>query len=292
MQWHETTGTNGYRTERIGVTRDRGEFFDWITDPAVATVADQHSHDTDRPKWFGTATFNEAAEMFRTGWTDVLDDVQGIGNRYAATMADRFVLDDVKRWTTSGGALSVPKFLTDRPDCYRRRRPEEQTAPRRLVRIGSLAIWSSLTSQAQLLERGAAVAALVAVLESAGCSVELITSMLYESRDEDRLQGVVVPLKGAADPMHLPSMVFGMAHSSMLRRLGFAAAERFQEPRVWGIYRGGGYGRVPNSDKAARSLEAVVGKCDVVVPSPGHGGRNDWTDWLDSTLRELGFQAI
>lgn len=179
---------------------------------------------------YGTDTFSEAIALARTGWPE--------GSALVRQQADRFrtqVMQSqgiaqgrVIRSSPVGMAPNIPAYIAQRPDAMLTFRREPKSAPivRIMVSIGALA---GVSADA-MRRRGAAVCALIDLLEHSGRRVEItMVSAVNASRGTSK--GVLaacytVLLKAAEAPLDLDRVAFALVNPAMLRHITFAARDR------------------------------------------------------------------
>lgn len=174
----------------------------------------------------GTETFFEAIALARTGWPE--------GSRLVRQQADRFRVNvqrsqgiasgRIIRSSVVGIAPNIPAYIAQRPDSMLAFHNAPKNAPivRILVSIG--ATWD--VSSQSMTRRGAAVCALIDLLESSGRRVE-ITMLSAVLGNVGRLSAVyTVTLKRAQDALDLDRIAFALANPAMLRHITFAARDR------------------------------------------------------------------
>ena len=130
----------------------------------------------------GTASFEEAQRLAGAGWPEGLARVK--------TLADMLVMqvfDQVQRkvLTTSvaGGAVSVGRFLSGRPDCFIRWSPDVVATGRGpVIRVVYNTGASAAISADRMFRRGSAAVVLIDVLERSGRRVEVMIASRVTSK--------------------------------------------------------------------------------------------------------------
>lgn len=187
------------------------------------------SKDTDRKKWSGTKTFDEAVELALNGWTE--------GRRKLTSLAEtgierldpapiREVLHDV-----AGFSPNVPMFCAGMPDCMMTY--DEVTKPSVLRLAVDIGVNSGASAKA-MLNYGAALLAYVELIEAEGIRCEIwIGSKTTSGQCSTSVQVLVKP---SDQPFDFSDISFALAHPSTLRRFEFRAMEQFKH--VWNGYGG------------------------------------------------------
>jgi len=95
---------------------------------------------------------------------------------------------------------------------------------RPIVRIAVNVVCSSWVEPEDIINRGAAVVALIDKIQSEGQRVELVVFCHIESRRNDRII-MAVTVKRPEEPIDMDRVAFALAHPSMLRRCFFRVVE-------------------------------------------------------------------
>lgn len=251
-----------------------------------ASVTDGHS-----TEWTGAPTLASAVRLGIDGWAEGRDKVEKLTGGLVASLAGRIMREE---WVpdVEGHYIDVPLFLEGEPECWRR--PEEVYSEtgtaRRHVRILFNGTVSGGVPVEVINARGAALAALVDLLELAGHAVTLD---LVHSSGRGEVFSQIVALKPANERADLAKLMFWLAHPSALRRMAFAYWEGLSQAdrQKHSFVKHGGYGQcqTPYLDEAERP-DVYIGEGNIGTPE----GRGLWTDlaatkkWLSATLAELG----
>jgi hypothetical protein len=266
--------------------QDLLRFMDETPRNGVGTTSTRAESGSDG--WMGTESWEQAVDMFTMGWPEILKEVDAITTKFTDTMSRKFDLSEMRVPSVRGAVFNMGDYVAGRPDCARARKRREGEPIRRLVTIGSSCIFWAETKNADLLERAAAVAALVALLEAAGCAVSADVAMVDMAMGARSI--LIAKVKDAQDATHLPSLAFALGHQSMLRRIGFGFMERSKPAQARKLGVGNGYGKVPADEAQRKACQELGFDWECWIPSPNHV--HDWTQWLSDELERLGFVAF
>ena len=191
--------------------------------------------------WNGTATYSEAIQLAKDGWTEGRIKLAG-----ALEDANAITRPDVPEYRD---AMDVCGY---RPDIglYCAGDPlnmvcSEPVPSKPVIRMGVLIDAPGMTRVDRFLNYGAAVCSYVQQLELAGYRCEL-TAISITGGSGGRLV-YAVRVKEADQPLEIDRLAFAFMNSANSRRLGFAVIEQHKEfsEKVAGI----GYGRADKLTK-------------------------------------------
>jgi len=183
-----------------------------------------HNAEADR-RWDDSVGFDGAVTMAREGWAE--------GRKRIARIAEKFREDILgnnrqefqsPQFTRSlvGSGVNVGRFVAGMPDAMIVRKPMPMSMP--VINIVLNMTCSSGISGESYMQRGAAVAALVDLLELAGRRVS-VTTVLSDGKSSEQHAEFVVRVKNAGDPLQVDALAFALAHPAFFRRLGFSVLE-------------------------------------------------------------------
>lgn len=237
--------------------------------------------------WAGSASLEDAVNIAKHGYMEVRPQVDALFDDISERIADRL---DMRFQTTlnyTGAVVDMGRFVLGDPECMLDYVPETADTMNRVVRILVNISASSGVSADEIRRRGVAVAALVDTLHKMGMGMELWVEdalkagVNYGSRFATRCK-----IHDSSQMMDIDSLMFALAHPSMLRRLVFSVQEQSPKAREQGAYSGGGYGR-PN-ELHSHDLDADVkierlqsGEGDIIKDPVG---------WVLSTVSGLGIE--
>jgi hypothetical protein len=219
-------------------------YHDWtaLVDAAVSSKAPILEAHGGSKSWTQTKSFDHAVKLAREGWPEGRDMVAALSHAYFEKLAAHVERSEYYRAET-GEDFDVALVLQGEPEAYIVEQRETVEGPgRRIVRIVFNAGGSSGISTEVLTARGAAVVALVMLLEYAGHGVEVVT--VYTAGGMKYTVQTVVNVKRADQPPDLPLLAFALAHPSTFRRIIFRVWESLPQYLVddCGFVSGGGYG--------------------------------------------------
>lgn len=239
-----------------------------LADIAQRAGADEASHyGSDR--FNGGCSFRRALDLARHGWPEGAQRARAILDRISApqiTDTHSATYHDV-----SGSYVDVGEYVQGVPECMVNFR--EDARPALFAHIVVSASYNGAFQPESAMNRGIAIAAVIDALESRSirCDVDVIDPT--QGRRYDSKTGrydvsyVHLPVKRAADPLNLDTLVFAVAHPAYLRRLMFAVMETrgAEYRRDYNV--GAGYGQ-------AAPLPAVEGA--IMFETPHH--YQSWTE--------------
>lgn len=197
----------------------------------------------DRLGFRGSSSFEEALDWARNGWAPgrsaVLELVDKFVDRISAD-----VIKEVDSFDVAGDELDVGAFLDGAPECFVASWDADGLRERLPIRIAfNPGVNCGITTEA-IVKRGAAIAALVELLEIAGFSVDLVADHFCSNYGSTHRFHVAIELKQAGAGLDGDRLAFALVCPSFLRRLifGFQEMESDTVRQRMGFYTGGAYG--------------------------------------------------
>ena len=274
-----TTKTNG-RTVRMEEFGSFGEYINRAKD----NQNPMSSNKDDRDGWSKTASLLEACSLAYNGWSEIRPDVDRLLNSLMERLDARFGDRYVTKYDVQGSFVDVGAFLQGVPECMVEFESEPAAAMGRVVRIVVAGTASSDIDPDDILRRGTAVVALIDCLHKMGLGVELWWDSTITGSDHNN-HCTAVRLHDSAEPMDIDSIMFAVAHPSMLRRLTFSVQEQSETAEKQNARPYGGYGRPTDMGSPLFSTFDVKverlqsGRGDIVQDPLG---------WVMSTVQGLG----
>lgn len=264
------------------------EYHDSLKDMVDYAQANNSPRASDKPDenyWSKTKNLQHACKLAHNGWHDVRTEVDLLLDSLKDTLADRLETRFVNVYGVEGGTVDIGRYVTGEPECMVSWQSEPQASMGRVVRILVAGIASSHIDSEYILKRGVAIVALLDTLHKLGVGVELYWESAHAPTQSRRHRTLttVVKVHDSSEPLDVDSVVFAMAHPSMLRRLQFSCQEQSACSQEWGV--GNGYGSITdcvyNEDN---EMDVVIEKLQ-----NGHGDivQNPLA-WVMTTVTGLG----
>lgn len=177
--------------------------------------------------------FEEAIKLARNGWTDTTGSVTKISgdifNKMGGMVKRPEILYDVE-----GGEVDIAQYVQGEPECWIRFQHLPVPTPGNMLKMVFNYSASGGLGAAAYTAKGAAIVALIELLEFAGKQVELwcvdtsaynaSTGSRWNTRRELQYENWV-KVKDHNQPIDMGRLMYALAHQTMLRRLGFAIQE-------------------------------------------------------------------
>lgn len=268
---------------RIELFDSFGEFIDYAKHNPEPKSSDKPATSSN---WQGgTTSLSDAVHLASHGWNEVRPKVDKIlselQDRIAMTVGDRFVTE----YSVTGADVDMGRFLSGEPECMMTFANEPVEGMGRVVKVAVAGTASSHIDPEDILRRGVAVLALVDTLHKLGVGIELYYDSSIEGRKGNKIYSTAVKLHDSRDLFDIDSIMFALAHPSMLRRLTFSVQEQSETAKQQGAESGGGYGY-----PASMALPSFM-EFDVKIEKlqNGHGDivKNP-LEWVMSTVSGLG----
>ena len=177
-----------------------------------------NSHTGFGAKFYGSDSWDHAVSLVRDGWD-------------AGTAAITKKISDVKgqevyeaisyKWDVVGELFDIGAVLSGEPECWLQ---PEQNQVKRLIKIAVSTDYSGSITEQQIINRGAAIVALVDALQGDPANIVELTCGAW-SKNVPPLGTVESMIHFGMSPLPMNDITFAMAHPSMLRRFYFACWE-------------------------------------------------------------------
>jgi hypothetical protein len=178
------------------------------------------------PEEWKSATFEDAVNLARGGWTNELDAALELAES-AVTLAEKEHMTDSFNqpvWDVTGAQVDVGAYLMGTPECMIDYPLSVTSKAGRVITLCASVIYSGSLSAETVIKRGRVITALALALSRLGHNVELWADLTGKN-GKGELQ-VRVLVKGADDELDPAKVMYAFAHPSMLRQLHFSALEK------------------------------------------------------------------
>ena len=265
-----------------------GEMLDVACSPA-ASRNDRTSRliYPDGDKWAGCRTFEDAVNLARNGWHEVTDATMARMLPLVEAVSSQMEQENYY-YDTTGMTFDVARVLENEPECWINHESVIREAPGKVLRLVYNFTSSAGVTREVIIAKGAAIAALVQLLERGGIRVQVDTveySGHCPNRDY-RLPRVKyqmwVTAKEANQDLDIPRLMFAMANPAMQRRISWGVHEA-----IWPHFGGGYYGSVGEVDDQG----------DIYIGCSMYGDAQ-WTSpklaqqWIREQLQAQGIKLI
>lgn len=235
---------------------------------------------------FTGCDFKESRDMLQNGWPEGADKVKKVSDAFFESMSS-VVEQQFLNYDVEGAILDVARFVEGEPECWQvwnTRLVEGESTKYVTILFNCSVSWQ--LNRSVIEARGAAVAALIELLEYSGRRVELwISEAGYGSC---KLQ-IFANVKRFDQHLDFGRIAYTLTHPGFFRRSVFAVMETAPEDicRKVGIFPGGNYG-IPAQAEVPEDI-----KPNIYI---GHAlyGEPEWMDeeftaaWIRKTLKEQG----
>ena len=245
--------------------------------PPVTEASRRQSHQRgSNADWAGGDDFDAVVRIGHGGWSDGRERIAAMAKRMKTHVASRqnqrprFAV----RKAYTGTMVSVSAYLAGRPK--QMRRIVREVRPSGKACHIAINLCASGGVRASVLEaRGAAVAALVTVLERNGIRCEVTAYIQTGTPNGAKCAAAVVRVKSANSRLQIDSLAFMLAHPGAFRRLGFAFFESMPKwHRLLDI--GGGYGNVTDNAEIRSESDIHLGGADLRSRDWGEAAAEQW----------------
>lgn len=200
-------------------------FDEFVAQSLVVPSNCRSSRRTNSPSFHGTANFEEAVAIARTGWPEGAKRAVEIGASVSAAVRDVINANASSyAYDVSGQFVDIGRYLTGEPECFGTTIEDLDTIKKPVVKLVVNLSASGCVSAYTLVARGVAVVAAVDILEAAGRRVEVVAATAHHS-DCTQLE-IRIPVKAAGQPLDIDRLAFCLAHPSCYRRLIWSISEQ------------------------------------------------------------------
>jgi hypothetical protein len=210
--------------------------------------------------WDFSLGFDGAVNLSRSGWPEGCDQIAEISKKLFDVIKPQTHQQDVE-FDYSGSFVDVGRYCDGEPECFGNFIEPEN--PTKVIRIEIAGAISHSVTAETARNRGAAVVALIDLLESQGYRCELVVVISVKQSEVPKGHTTAITIKNPDQPIDIDALAFSIAHPAFLRRLWFGVAE--QEPAKiisrYGFNRGGSYGQ---------PLNVQSDLVDIYIPTADH----------------------
>lgn len=270
---------------------------DWPQDRSCPMAVDRHD-----PEWYGgTTSFDHAVEMLHTGWPEGTKQAAELARniRIGLPKATKPVMHYRPSVAPIGGLrLNIYDIAKGGPQPFIGRfKGEQEKVGRKIVKIVADNWFSASVSREVMRSRGAAMLAVVQMLETMriACDVTIAYDTVSGGRKSLQLWNV----KPAGYALNTDRLAFALGNEGSLRRIAFRMLEYTPMPAgktFWNNYGNGldSKGIAVDWPDVAKTYDVVMGmNCGWTVEG-GLKMTGEWSDpqsqiaWVKSTLASQG----
>ena len=261
---------------------DRFDSFDELLAYAKKNTHNGEANTGDSYFCGGTVDLSNAVQLAYDGWHDEREQLDKMLSTLSEQIGERFSVQNRTMLSVVGSGVHMGRFLGGRPDHMVGFRRVPTARHGRIVKVVLDYGANSKYKADWMLRRGVAVTALVEVLNTLGLSVELWTETSVKFGSDTHT--TLVKMHDPREPMDIDSLMYAIAHPSMLRRLTFGVREMSSL----------GYSKCVRNNYGS-SVPITQGEAleaDIIINRIEHGGNADMVDspvdWIMQTIRGLG----
>lgn len=171
----------------------------------------------------GIKSLDDAADLLRKGWPEGAERARKLADGLLPLLPPPESLRRKTRWSDDGGELDRDRLYSSGIEtAFRSTRQVLQRSPRTIKLVGSWSINGSYSAE-QVAWNGAALTALVDLLESADFRVELSLCLAAEQYTPETVSMPIVRIKTANEPLNINTVAAVAGHAGIFRSYGFMA---------------------------------------------------------------------
>lgn len=166
--------------------------------------------------WYGNVSYDGAKALALNGWDKGLKDISERMAQITKECHGKVTLKSI-----AGSHPDVARFIAGMPDCMNRRIYSD-AAKKPCLDIVLNQSYSASVKSSDIMNYGAAIASFIDQLENSGYSISLSIAAVSTTYGTYINNGFLLHLKNQGEALDIGKLVYFIAHTSMLRRLGFA----------------------------------------------------------------------
>ena len=199
---------------------------------------DPTSKATSSPNWYQTDSWPACQKLIAEGWVEGREKVAANLAAIFATGAAELSCGDAVAHEVGGAYPDVPLYVAG--EVCHMVNEGDQLGEKPIIKLIVNTAASCGISGTRLMNRGAAITALVDEIESAGNSCEIIATWPAKARRGGAFYAPMVRIKAAGEIVPIDDLAFALGHPSMVRRVFFGLLE--VDPKTDGKGYEDGYG--------------------------------------------------
>lgn len=192
---------------------------------------------------------------------------------------------------TAGAEVDVARFLSGEPECMIESTPIKVMRTGRILKVAVPVCYPNYIETGTVLNRGAAVMALVDAFSRMQHPVEIWAGCAIHGTVKGKTARLVymVKVQAADQPLDMGRIMFALAHPTMLRQLFFSAEHSEDDPIRAGFNIGHGYGHAPYDLRPADFTDTDTHNAIILPPLMDNGGWNvdQSARWIEQELTRL-----
>lgn len=243
-----------------------------------------------REEWDLNTGYDNALRLAREGWEEGRTMVQTLSEAFYTQISALIPVEEFYFAETGECGISMGRLLEGDPECVLTSQRTDEVRKgygTEIVRVTLNGSASCGVSATTLRAKGAAVVALVDLLESTGKRVEVL--LTYCTHSVNKLLEMWITVKAPGESLQIDQVAFALAHPAAFRRINFRAHETGDKGWCLGVggdNTGFAYGYPATSEEPLLEGEIRIDK--------SYYGEPQWTDpvaaknWVIEQLRKQG----
>jgi len=235
--------------------------------------------------WDHGLGFDGSMKMIRSGWESGAEQIKKLVDQVSEILKPESMKMDFVH-DVAGGIPDIGRSIVGLPDSMIRFSPPE--FPTKPIKIVVNCTASAGISADTLFNRGAAVGAVIDVLELRGYRCELWIVASTKGHSARGSMAVSTKIKDSNQPLDLTSLSFCLAHPAFFRRLMFAAWETWDRDtrQKHGITSSSGYGSCVDAEIEGTDLYF---ECAHLNDRSRFSSPEKCAEWVKETLINNGY---
>ena len=207
------------KTNKLESWDSWSEYVDYVEHTPRQPGAGKYSETVPPDSWTLDADWDTTLKLAHTGWSDGLQELDGYRDSLFRKLTRGVSTRAVYRNRVVGSMVNIPAYIAGHPAAMRARVHVEAIS-NKVVKIVANTTVSASVSSSTIVRRGAALCALIDLLERSGRRCEVVNVFATNNK-----YSMHITLKRAGEPLQLDQIAFALMHPAALRCLYFKAVE-------------------------------------------------------------------
>jgi hypothetical protein len=271
------------------IVRRRFTWGEWIE--RNTTVPPDGWQGSNDDSWAGGSQETALRMASTDGYQDAVPEAQALATSLYDTISALVNLDTFgSMHDVTGSEVDISRYMSGEPECMLEAIPIKVAGHGRAIRIVVSFSYRCGINEATVRRRGAAVMALVYVLQQLQHPMEVLASMAVKGFSwggggSSERMSYVVEVQRADEPVDIGRVMYALAHPTMLRRMAFRVEdhENRQIRQTFGIPGGRG----SPDDTVASDLDEQGGTTIILPTLRSNDGWSveESVAWIEEQLR-------
>ena len=239
--------------------------------------------------WAG-GTFDDALNLATNGFASAIAEAEARISAIETDIGEGLQSTFHAVHDTAGSEVDISRYLSGEPECMIESTPIKVMRTGRIIKVAVPVCYSNTIKPETVLNRGAAIMALVDAFSRMQHPVEIHAGCaIHNSQYGSKRLVYLVKVQSADQPLDMSRIMYALAHPTMLRQLFFAAEEQ-EAPDIRRTFDVGiTYGYASYDLRPDDFTDTDVHNAIILPPLKANGGwsTSQSARWIEQELRRL-----